>query len=81
MWQNKNNSLYRLFEFEDFSRAFAFMTEVAAEAERQNHHPRWQNEWNRVEIWLSTHDTNGVTDKDQQLAKAIDRIYQKYENA
>lgn len=75
MWTETNNTLYRKFEFTDFSEAFAFMTRVALEAEKQNHHPLWTNVWNRVEIWLSTHDAgNVVTDKDRQLAAAIDQL-------
>jgi len=51
------------------------MTRVALLAEQHNHHPRWTNTWNQVEIWLSTHDAgNKVTDKDRKLAQAIDGI-------
>ncbi len=75
MWQTVNNELYRKFQFRDFSEAFAFMTRVAFLAEQQNHHPRWSNVWNTVEIWLSTHDAgNIITEKDQALAKAIDTL-------
>ena len=75
MWEEKNNSLYRKFSFADFSEAFAFMTRVAMEAEKMNHHPLWTNVWNTVEIWLSTHDAgNVVTDKDRALAKKIDAL-------
>jgi 4a-hydroxytetrahydrobiopterin dehydratase len=73
MWQEKNNTLYKKFVFADFSEAFAFMTRVALEAEKQNHHPLWTNVWNTVEIWLSTHDAGDViTEKDRKLAVAID---------
>jgi len=52
------------------------MKQVAEAAEEQNHHPRWQNEYNKVEIWLSTHSAGGlITDKDKRLASEIDRIY------
>ena len=75
MWTEKDNALYRKFSFADFSAAFAFMTRVALEAEKMNHHPRWTNVWNTVEIWLSTHDAGDVvTEKDRELAKRIDRI-------
>ena len=75
MWTNTDNQLYRKFEFRDFSEAFAFMTRVALLAEQHQHHPRWSNVWNTVEIWLSTHDAgNVVTEKDHQLAKAIDTL-------
>jgi 4a-hydroxytetrahydrobiopterin dehydratase len=75
MWQEKNNQLYKIFEFQDFSEAFAFMTRVALESEKQNHHPLWTNVWNRVEIWLSTHDAGDIiTEKDRNLALAIDKM-------
>jgi ribonuclease HI/pterin-4a-carbinolamine dehydratase len=78
MWQEKADSLYKEFEFKDFARAFAFMQTVAAEAERRQHHPRWENDWNTVKIWLNTHHADHtVTDKDRDLADAIDQIYQK----
>ena len=75
MWENKDNSLYRKFEFKDFSAAFAFMTRVALAAEKADHHPKWTNVYNTVEIWLNTHDAgNIVTDKDHGLAKKIDAL-------
>lgn len=75
MWTEENNALYRKFQFKDFSEAFAFMTRVAIEAEKMNHHPRWTNVYNTVEIWLNTHDAgNVVTEKDQKLSKKIDAL-------
>jgi 4a-hydroxytetrahydrobiopterin dehydratase len=75
MWQEKNNALYRKFEFKNFSEAFAFMTRVALEAEKMNHHPNWSNVYNTVEMQLSTHDAGDVvTEKDHKLAKAIDKL-------
>ncbi|MCU0394337.1 MAG: 4a-hydroxytetrahydrobiopterin dehydratase [Chitinophagaceae bacterium] len=75
MWQHTDNRLYRKFQFADFSEAFAFMTRVALEAEKMNHHPLWTNVWNSVEIWLSTHDAGDVvTEKDQELARRIDAL-------
>jgi 4a-hydroxytetrahydrobiopterin dehydratase len=75
MWEEKENRLYRRFSFRDFSEAFAFMTRVALEAEKMDHHPLWTNAWNRVDIWLSTHDAGDiVTQKDRDLADRIDRI-------
>jgi len=74
-WKEENNSLYKRFQFKDFAEAFAFMVRVALIAERHNHHPKWTNVWNTVEIWLSTHDAGQiVTDKDHALAKEIDGI-------
>lgn len=76
MWTEENNSLHHTFEFSDFSQAFAFMTRVALAAEKMDHHPRWTNVYNTVEIWLSTHDAgNTVTKKDHDLAKQIDKIF------
>ncbi len=73
MWVENNNQLYRKFTFNDFSEAFAFMTRVAIEAEKMNHHPLWTNVWNSVEIWLTTHDAgNIVTQKDRELSAKID---------
>jgi len=79
MWQEKNNALQATFRFRDFAEAFAFMTEVAFAAEKQQHHPNWSNVWNTVEINLTTHDAgNVVTDKDRRLAETIEAIYRKY---
>lgn len=75
MWQEVDNALYRKFRFKDFNEAFGFMTRVAFEAEKMDHHPRWTNVWNTVEIWLQTHDAgNVVTDKDHKLAAKIDAL-------
>lgn len=75
MWQETDHQLYREFTFSNFSQAFAFMTQVALIAESANHHPTWKNTYNKVEIWLTTHDSgNTVTDKDRQVAKAIDQL-------
>ena len=75
MWEQKDNKLYRKFIFKDFSEAFAFMTRVAIEAEKANHHPEWKNVYNTVEILLSTHDAgNVVTAKDEKLAQKIDAL-------
>lgn len=75
MWTENNNQLYQKFQFKDFSEAFSFMTRVGLAAEKMNHHPRWTNVYNEVEIWLSTHDAGDViTDKDRKLAKLIDQI-------
>ena len=75
MWQEQDNKLYRKFEFKNFSEAFAFMTRVALEAEKMDHHPLWTNVYNKIEVWLSTHDAGDVvTDKDRQLAKKIDAL-------
>ncbi|MCX6210645.1 MAG: 4a-hydroxytetrahydrobiopterin dehydratase [Bacteroidetes bacterium] len=76
MWQNLDNKLYKKFTFNNFSEAFAFMTRVAFEAEKMNHHPNWSNVWNTVEISLNTHDAGDiVTEKDELLAAKIDAIF------
>ncbi len=78
-WKEENNALVAEFEFSDFIAAFAFMSEVAIWAEKQNHHPTWSNTYNKVEILLTTHDAgNVVTDKDRELAGKIDTVYKKY---
>ncbi len=80
MWTENNNQLTARFTFKDFKQAFAFMTEVAFEAEAQNHHPNWTNVYNTVDFALNTHDAgNTVTENDWALARAIDGIYVKYE--
>jgi len=77
MWQVKQNSLYRKFEFTNFAQAFSFMAAVAFIAEQMQHHPLWTNEYNKVEIWLTTHDAgNIVTEKDRMLAEKIDRLFE-----
>lgn len=72
----KDNSLECTFSFPNFVSAFSFMSGVAILAEKQNHHPNWSNTYNKVEIKLCTHDAgNIVTEKDYQLAKAIENYY------
>jgi len=75
MWTLQDNKLHKQFVFGNFSEAFAFMVQVAIEAEKLNHHPTWTNVYNKVDIWLNTHDAGDtVTDLDHQLAKAIDGL-------
>ena len=75
MWKEEDNKLKKTFEFKDFREAFAFMTRVAFLAEAHNHHPNWSNVYNKVIIELTTHDQgNIVTQKDKNLAKAIDEL-------
>lgn len=75
-WQLEagNNAVSREFLYSNFSEAFAFMTRVALIAEKQNHHPEWSNVWNRVSIRLSSHDAGGLTQRDFDLALAIDKL-------
>lgn len=78
MWEEKENTLYRKFRFKDFNEAFGFMSRVALIAEKMDHHPKWTNVWNEVEMWLSTHDAgNTITPKDRKLAAAIDSVLEK----
>ena len=62
------------FAFTDFNAAFGFMTRVALMAEKMNHHPEWFNVYNRVDITLTTHDADGLSRRDIDLAKAIDAL-------
>lgn len=75
MWQKQNNQLYKEFIFKDFGEAFAFMEQAAKVIERHNHHPRWLNDWNKVQFWLYTHSANAITEKDDALAEEIDHLF------
>ena len=61
-------------EFDDFVEAFGFITRVAFFAHEQDHHPEWSNVYNRVEIMLTTHDADGLTERDMKLAKSIEKL-------
>ncbi len=77
MWLEKDNRLVREFRFKDFQEAFTFMTRVAFLAEKHAHHPSFHNEYSYVRIELHTHDAGRVvTDKDRDLADAIDGLLQ-----
>lgn len=67
------DAITRSYQFKDFKEAFAFMTQCALMAEQMNHHPEWFNVWNRVEVTLSTHDAGGLTKRDLDLARSMDR--------
>jgi 4a-hydroxytetrahydrobiopterin dehydratase len=74
-WNEENDALVREWKFKDFKEAFAFMTHVAMIAEKMDHHPEWRNVYNKVWIKLNTHSAGGkVTEKDREMAKAIDGI-------
>ncbi len=73
-FEEGGKALVRRFMFEDFSEAFAFLTRVALHAEKVDHHPEFTNVWNRVDFRLTSHDAGGVTERDRNLAEAIDRL-------
>ena len=70
----ERNGIAKRFILADFGEAFAFMTRIALEAEKADHHPEWSNVWNRVDILLTTHDCGGLSERDVALAQAIDAI-------
>lgn len=72
--RTEDGAISKSFRFPDFSAAFAFMARVALLAEKAGHHPDWSNSYNRVEITLKTHDKDAVTQKDIDLAAAIDTL-------
>lgn len=76
-WILKDKFIERELIFDDFISAFSFMTAIALEAEKANHHPNWENVYNKVKISLSTHDVDGLTKRDFDLADKIDQIFQK----
>ena len=72
--EDGGKALVRTCKFGDFSLAFAFVTRVAMEAEKRDHHPEFTSVWNRVDLRLTSHDAGGVTDRDVGLAEAINLI-------
>ncbi|PTX22462.1 4a-hydroxytetrahydrobiopterin dehydratase [Pontibacter mucosus] len=78
MWREEEDKLKRSLTFKDFKQALAFINTVGEVAEEMDHHPWWSNVYNKVEIELTTHDAgNTVTEKDLELARRIDEIYDK----
>ncbi len=73
-WQLDDGKLYREYRFTDFREAFDFMEKVAGLADRQDHHPDWWNSYRTVRIWLTSHDAGGLTERDIQLANAIQAL-------
>jgi len=71
---NAKGKLEKEFKFHSFKEAFSFMTRIAFEAEAMNHHPDWFNSYNKVRIELMTHDADGVTENDLELARRIEKI-------
>jgi len=73
-WTLEQDKLEKVFQFDDFTRAFGFMASAAIQAEKMNHHPEWSNVYNKVTVQLTTHDAGGITEKDFQLAEAMDSL-------
>jgi 4a-hydroxytetrahydrobiopterin dehydratase len=71
------DAIRKTFHFENFSEAWGFMNRVALHAEKMDHHPEWFNVYNRVEIVLSSHDVEGLSERDIKLAHAIEAIAPK----
>jgi len=76
-WQYDENraALFRQLRFADFAEALAAMVRIGVVAEKMDHHPEWANVYNRIDIWLTTHDTGGVSERDHALAQAIDTLF------
>lgn len=68
------DAIEKSFRFADFKTAFGFMTQAALKAEQMDHHPEWFNVYNKVDVVLATHDANGVTAKDVELAQFMDKL-------
>jgi 4a-hydroxytetrahydrobiopterin dehydratase len=81
-WAVSDNreAIHKTFTFADFNQAFGFMTRVSLRAEQMDHHPEWFNVYNRVEVLLATHDANGVTALDVELAKFMNEIAKGMQN-
>ena len=71
-WVKDENKIKRTFEFKDFADAFTFMTRMAIEIEKINHHPEWFNVYNKIDVELTTHDIKGISNFDFKLAKIMD---------
>jgi 4a-hydroxytetrahydrobiopterin dehydratase len=74
-WSNSGTALSRQFKFRDFAEAIGFMMSAAVIAEKLNHHPEWTNTYNKVEVTLTTHDKEGLSDLDFELAKAMNELF------
>lgn len=73
------DAIHKSYRFKTFNQAFGFMSRVALAAEKMDHHPEWFNVYNRVDITLSSHDVGGVSQRDLDLAKKIDRFAASFE--
>jgi 4a-hydroxytetrahydrobiopterin dehydratase len=77
-WSFNGSSINRDLEFRNFTDTFSFMTAIALEAEKMDHHPDWKNVYNKLSISLSTHSASGITQSDFDLALKINNTYKKY---
>lgn len=74
-WVCEDGKIKKNFEFKNFIEAFGFMTQVAIEAEKMDHHPEWFNVYNRVQVELATHDPKGISNLDFELASKMNKLY------
>ena len=80
-WKKTNDgreAFVKLFKFSDFKQAFSFMTSIAMKAEQINHHPEWENVYNKVTITLTTHDVGGVSELDYKMAIFAEKCFKNY---
>lgn len=73
-WSIEDAKLHKVFQFSDFISAFGFMAQAAIFAEKMNHHPEWFNVYNRVQVDLSTHEADGITERDFELARNMESM-------
>ena len=80
-WTVKDDllSIFKTYIFKNFKEAFSWMTSVSIEAESLDHHPEWNNAYNKVEVNLSTHDVSGLSKKDIVLASFMDQEFKKWQ--
>lgn len=75
---NQNEAICKRYEFNDFNDAFAFMAQIAMWSEKKQHHPDWHNVYNKINLKWSTHDVNGLSIKDIEMANLSDSLYHKF---
>lgn len=74
LWEQDGDSITKEFKFKSFIRAFGWMSQIAIWAEKLNHHPEWFNVYNKVEVTLTTHDVDGLSEKDFSLAEKMEKF-------
>ncbi|WP_137166721.1 4a-hydroxytetrahydrobiopterin dehydratase [Salinimonas lutimaris] len=75
VWEQDGDSITKTFKFKSFIRAFGWMSQIAIWAEKLNHHPEWFNVYNKVEVTLTTHDVDGLSEKDFSLAEKMEKFH------